>query len=76
VFGSSYGYDIYKKIRGCDVRVNFKMLKVKVPIIFLGTVSFSLRRMDVNVGPFKKKECLTASGKDSYQPQPQLTPGA
>lgn len=37
-------HDLYKKIRGISVCKEFKMLKVKVLIIFLGTEGFSLRR--------------------------------
>ncbi len=37
-------YDLYKIIRHVDVCIKFKLFKVKVPIIFLGTVGFSLRR--------------------------------
>jgi hypothetical protein len=37
-------HDLYKNIRDVDVCTEFEMLKVKVPINFLGTVGFSLRR--------------------------------
>jgi hypothetical protein len=37
-------YDVHKIIICVDVCIEFKLLKVKVPIIFLGTVGFSLRR--------------------------------
>ena len=37
-------YDLQKIIMCVDVCIEFKLLKVKVPIIFLGTVGFSLRR--------------------------------
>jgi hypothetical protein len=38
-------HDLYNKIMGdVDICTDFKMFKVKVPIIFLGTVGFSLRR--------------------------------
>jgi hypothetical protein len=44
-FGVATEHDLYKKyIRGNDLRIDFEMLKVKVPINFLGTVGFSLRR--------------------------------
>jgi hypothetical protein len=36
--------DLYKIIGDIDVCIKFDLLKVKVPIIFLGTVGFSLRR--------------------------------
>jgi hypothetical protein len=35
-------HDLYKNIGGVDVCTEFEMLKVNVPIIFLGTVGFSL----------------------------------
>ena len=34
-------YDLYKKNRDIEVCIKFDMLRVKVPIIFLGTVCFS-----------------------------------
>jgi hypothetical protein len=34
-------HNLYKKIGDIDLCVEFEMLKVKVPIIFLGTVGFS-----------------------------------
>ena len=37
-------HDLYKNMGDVGVRTDFEMLKVKVPIIFLGTVGFSLRR--------------------------------
>jgi hypothetical protein len=37
-------HDSYKIIGDVDVCTEFEMLKVKVPIIFLGTVGFSLPR--------------------------------
>jgi hypothetical protein len=37
-------YDLYKIIGTLDVCIEFKLLKVKVPVIFLGTVGFSARR--------------------------------
>jgi len=37
-------HDLYKNIRDVDVCTEFEMRKVKVPIIFLGTVGFSLLR--------------------------------
>ena len=37
-------HDLYKNIVDIDVCIEFEMLKVKVPIIFLGTVGFSLPR--------------------------------
>jgi hypothetical protein len=37
-------HDLYKNIGDIDVCIEFEMLKVKVPIIFLGTVGFSLLR--------------------------------
>jgi hypothetical protein len=36
--------DIYKEIRDINLCIDFKVLKVKVLIIFFGTVGFSLRR--------------------------------
>lgn len=38
------GHDLYKNIGDIGVCTEFKMLKVKVPVIFLGTVDFSLPR--------------------------------
>jgi hypothetical protein len=35
---------LYKNMGDIDVCEDFEILKVKVPIIFLGTVGFSLRR--------------------------------
>ena len=43
-------HDLYKNIRDIDVCTEFEMLKVKVPIIFLGTVGFSPRRDGRYVG--------------------------
>ena len=37
-------HDSYKNVRDVNVCIEFEMLKVKVLIIFLGTVGFSLRR--------------------------------
>jgi hypothetical protein len=37
-------HDLYKSIGDVNVCTEFEMLKVKVPINFLGTVGFSLRR--------------------------------
>jgi len=37
-------HDLCKNIRDIYVCTDFEILKVKVPIIFLGTVGFSLRR--------------------------------
>jgi hypothetical protein len=37
-------HDLYKNIGDIYVCTDFEILKVKVPIIFLGTVGFSLRR--------------------------------
>jgi hypothetical protein len=37
-------YDLYKIIGNVDVCIEFELLEVKVPIIFLGTVGFSLHR--------------------------------
>jgi hypothetical protein len=36
--------DVYKEIGDIDVCIKFEMLKIKVPITFLGTVGFSPRR--------------------------------
>jgi hypothetical protein len=36
--------DVYNEIRDLDLCIDFKVLKVKVPFKFLGTVGFSLRR--------------------------------
>ena len=35
-------HDLCNNIRDVDMRIKFEMLKVKVPIIFFGTVGFSL----------------------------------
>jgi len=37
-------FDLYKNIGDVNVCTEFKLLKVKVPMIFLGTVGFSPRR--------------------------------
>jgi hypothetical protein len=37
-------HDLYKNIGDVDVCIEFEMLEVKVPIISLGTVAFSLPR--------------------------------
>jgi hypothetical protein len=37
-------HDLYKNIGYVYIYMEFEMLKVKVPIIFLGTVGFSPRR--------------------------------
>ena len=37
-------HDLYKTIRDVDMCTEFEMLKVQVPIIFLGIVGFSLLR--------------------------------
>jgi hypothetical protein len=37
-------YNLQKIIRGIKVYINFRILKVKVPIIFFGTQGFSARR--------------------------------
>ena len=37
-------HDLYKIVGDIYVYTDFKILKVKVPVIFLGTVGFSLRR--------------------------------
>jgi hypothetical protein len=42
--GVAIDYDLYKKIRDIDMYTEFKMLEVKVLIIFLGTMGVSLRR--------------------------------
>jgi hypothetical protein len=36
--------DVYKESRDIDLCIDFKVLKVKVPFRFLGTVGFSPRR--------------------------------
>jgi hypothetical protein len=42
--GVATEHDLYKSIGDVNVCTEFEMLKVKVPINFLGTVGFSLRR--------------------------------
>jgi hypothetical protein len=37
-------YDLYKTIGNIDVCTEYELRKVKVPVFFLGTVGFSLRR--------------------------------
>jgi len=37
-------YNLYNIIKNIDIYIEFKILKVKVPINFLGTVGFSLYR--------------------------------
>lgn len=34
-------YDLYENIENINIYAEFEILKVKVPIIFLGTVGFS-----------------------------------
>jgi hypothetical protein len=42
--GVAIDHDLYEKNRDFDVYTEFEMFKIKVLIIFLGTVGFSLRR--------------------------------
>ena len=42
--GVATEYDLCKYMGDIDVCIDFEMLEVKVPIIFLGTAGFSLRR--------------------------------
>jgi hypothetical protein len=42
--GVATEHGLYKNIGDVDVCTEFEMLKVEVPIIFLGTVGFSLLR--------------------------------
>jgi hypothetical protein len=42
--GLAIEYDLYKEIRDIDMCIDFEMLKVKVPIRFLGTMGFSPHR--------------------------------
>lgn len=44
MLGMATEHDLYKIIKDIDVCTEFEMLQVKVPISFLGTVGFSLRR--------------------------------
>ena len=37
-------HNIFKNIRNIDMYIDFEMIKVKVPMKFLGTAGFSLRR--------------------------------
>jgi hypothetical protein len=37
-------YNLQKIIRDIEVCIDFKILKVKVPIVFFGTQGFSARR--------------------------------
>ena len=37
-------YDLYETIKNINIYAESELLKVKVPIVFLGTVGFSLRR--------------------------------
>ena len=37
-------YDLYKTIGNIDICIKSELLEVKVPIVFLGTVGFSLYR--------------------------------
>lgn len=37
-------YGLYKTIGIINVYAEFELLKVKVPVVFLGTMGFSLRR--------------------------------
>jgi hypothetical protein len=36
--------DVYREIRDIDLCIDFEVLKVKVPLKFLGTMGFSARR--------------------------------
>jgi len=42
--GVAAEYNLYKIIRYIDMCIKFELLKIKVSIIFLGMVGFSLRR--------------------------------
>jgi hypothetical protein len=44
-------HDLYKNIGDIDVCTEFKMLKLKVPIIFLGQVVSRYLGRDVRLGP-------------------------
>jgi hypothetical protein len=51
---------------GCaDVCIEFKLLKVKVPMIFLGTVGFSLRRE----GRYFSNSAASAAPKQPASPK-------
>ena len=49
--GAVIAHDLYSSIANIDVCTESELLKVKVPIIFLGTVGFSLRRDGRRVHP-------------------------
>jgi hypothetical protein len=60
-------YDLQKNIRDFDVCTKFDILKVKVPISFLGTVGFSLRRDGRYLKTtLKKFEFLKPNSGDGY----------
>jgi len=44
MFKVATAHDLYRTIVNINVCVEFKLFKVKVPLIFFGTVGFSRRR--------------------------------
>lgn len=49
--------DMYEEIRDIDLCIDFEVLKVKVSIIFLGTVGFSPRRDRRYLKAFLQRRC-------------------
>jgi hypothetical protein len=43
-------HDLYKTISNIDIYIKFKLVKVKVSIVFLGTIGFSLPKGDIIYG--------------------------
>jgi len=64
VFKSGHGTQlIQKKNRGIGVCKEFEMLKVKVPIIFLGTEGFSPRRDGHKLAVFRTAVATCLGGR-------------
>lgn len=60
--GVATEHDLCKNIGDIDACTDFEMVEVKVPIIFLGTVGFSVRVTDVRVLSF----CKSLSRQEAY----------
>jgi hypothetical protein len=56
-------HDLFKNMGDVDVYTEFEMLKVKVPIIFHGTVGFSLPRE----GRYSLRSSITVSHVAQYE---------
>lgn len=67
-------HDLYQKIRDIDVCIEFEMLRVEVPIIFLGTVGFLppkegrqwiLQKKGADEAPLGLTNCSLKSSRNS-----------